>query len=72
MRNLIKVLFVVIILILCGNCATRTVYVPHGQAVRLREEMEDVDIWVKDKDGNIVAGNMTIHEGWFCLPDPGE
>ena len=68
-------------LMLCGlvlllateGCSmfTRTVYVPHGQAVRLREPVKKTDVWVKTPDG-IEAGNMDIPEGWLCLPDPGE
>jgi hypothetical protein len=46
----------------------RTVYVPHGDAVRLRQDVKNVKVWVKTKDGEIVPGKMTLHEGWYCLP----
>jgi len=64
----------VLALALCQGCTwfTRTVYVPHGQAVRLRQEVKDVKVWVKTKEGEIVPGEMDLPEGWFCLPDPGE
>ena len=47
---------------------TRTIYVPHGTPVRLRETVRNVKVWVKDADGQVVAGKMDLPEGWFCLP----
>ncbi|MFW6061646.1 MAG: hypothetical protein ACOC93_02450, partial [Planctomycetota bacterium] len=49
---------------------TRTIYVPHGTPVRLRETVEDVKVWVKDADGEPVPGRMDLMEGWFSLPMP--
>ena len=46
----------------------RTVYVPHGTPVRLRETVKDAKVWVKDADGQVVAGRMDLPEGWFTLP----
>jgi len=54
--------------ILSGCVFTRAVYVPHGQAVRLRETVKDVKVWVKIKEGKIVASTLDLHEGWYCLP----
>ena len=67
--NLLKRLiwFLLPILLLTG-CSVRTIYVPHGTPVRLRETVEDVKVWVKDADGKPVAGRMDLYEGWFCLP----
>ena len=53
--------------ILLAGC-TRTIYVPHGTPVRLRETVKDVKVWVKDPDGEPVAGQMDIYEGWYALP----
>ena len=58
--------------LLLGGCGVRTVYVPHGTPVRLRETVEDVKVWVKDADGDPVAGEMDLYEGWFALPMPEE
>ena len=58
--------FLLPILLLAG--CTRTVYVPHGTPVRLRETVKDVKVWVKDADGQPVAGRMDIYEGWYALP----
>ena len=45
------------------------VYIPHGQAVQLRESIEDVDVWVIDKDGKRVATELPVlPEGYYCLP----
>lgn len=54
---------------LCGaGCAPRTIYVPAGEPVRLRETIEDAKVWVLDADGKPIAGVMDLPEGWFCLP----
>jgi len=70
MRNF---LVISILLTLLNGCAfTRTIYVPHGQAVRLRETVKGVDVWVKTKEGELVSGKVDLPEGWYALPDPGE
>jgi hypothetical protein len=46
----------------------RTVYVPHGTPVRLRETLPDVKVWIKDADGRAVGGRMDLPEGWYALP----
>lgn len=50
----------------------RTVYVPHGTPVRLRETVKDARVWVKDADGQAVEGWMDLPEGWYALPDDGK
>lgn len=52
-----------------GGCGTRTVYVPSGEPVRLRETVRDAKIWARDANGDPVAGVMDLREGWYCLPD---
>jgi hypothetical protein len=51
-----------------GGCATRTIYVPDGKAVQLRQQVKNVRVWVWDKEGKRVAGKMTLPEGWYALP----
>lgn len=46
---------------------TRTVYVPDGSSVRLRQSLKNVKIWAKQKDGSIAEGRMNIPEGWFMF-----
>lgn len=55
-------------LVLVG-CGTRTVYIPDGQPVKLRETLKDVKVWIKTKDGKTEAAVMDIPEGWFAVPD---
>ena len=55
-----------------GGCFTRTVYVPDGKAVRLRQTIPNAKVWVMDADGKPVAGTMDLPEGWFCLDAPPE
>jgi hypothetical protein len=57
-----------IVLLASGAGCTRTIYVPHGTPVRLRETVKDVKVWVKDADGQVVPGNMDLPEGWYALP----
>ncbi len=61
------IIALLLLLLICG-CGVRTIYVPHGTPVRLRETVEDVKVWVKDADGKPVAGKMDLYEGWYALP----
>jgi len=56
------------VLLLVSGCGTRTVYVPPGEPVRLRETVRNAKVWVLDKNGEPVAGTMDLPEGWYCLP----
>jgi hypothetical protein len=58
------------LLFLLSGCAGlyTTVYVPHGDAVRLRQDVKNVKVWIKTKDGDTVPGKMTLPNGWYCLP----
>jgi len=51
-----------------GAGCVRTIYVPHGTPVRLRQTVKDAKVWVKDSGSEPVAGRMDIPEGWYCLP----
>ena len=55
----------------CTPWFTRTVYVPDGKAVRLRETI-NAKIWALDHNGEPVPGRMDLPEGWYVLPDPVE
>ena len=62
-----KIILALLVILLLAGC-TRTIYVPHGTPVRLRETVRDVKVWVKDADGQVVAGRMDLPEGWYALP----
>ena len=62
-----KLLFIVVILSIVA-CTNKVVYVPHGDAVRLRETVKQVKVWVKTKDGEILPGKVDLPNGWYCLP----
>ncbi|MFA5265157.1 MAG: hypothetical protein WC378_15145 [Opitutaceae bacterium] len=62
-----------LILALPAGCTRiRTVYIPAGEPVRLREPVKNVKIWTLDKDGTPVPGVVDVPEGWYVLPDPGK
>lgn len=63
-----KVFIVLLSFIFFVGCANTIVYVPHGDAVKLRETIKDAKVWVKTKDGEIVPGTMDLPNGWYCLP----
>lgn len=66
-----KYLSLVLCLALTGcTMFTRTVYVPDGASVRLRQPLKNVKIWAKQKDGSISEGRMDIPEGWFVFYNP--
>lgn len=56
------------VILLLPGCGTRTVYVPSGEPVRLRETVRRAKVWIMDADGKPVAGVMDLPEGWYCLP----
>jgi len=57
-----------ILLLTSGAGCVRTIYVPHGTPVRLRQTVKNAKVWVKDADGKPVAGKMDIPNGWYALP----
>lgn len=70
----IRLILAITIIWSISGCAifTRTVYVPDGKAVRLRQDVKNVKIWVKEVGGNTAEGRMTLREGWYCKPMPQE
>jgi hypothetical protein len=52
--------------------SVRTVYVPAGTPVRIRETIRNVKIWVRDASGVEAESEMDIPEGWFAVEDTGK
>jgi len=52
-----------------SGCASRVIYVPHGEPVRLAESVKS-KVWVKDASGKVVRSQnrITLSEGWYALP----
>jgi hypothetical protein len=50
--------------------AKRTVYVPAGSPVRIRQTIKAAPVWVMDENGLWIPGAIDIPEGWYTLPDP--
>ena len=70
-KTLPVIAFLVMLLALPG-CGARTIYVPSGEPVRLRETVCSAKVWALDENGKPVAGVMNLPEGWYCLPVPPE
>lgn len=70
-RRKILLPLLILLSVCVSGCGTRTIYLKTGEPVRLRQEVRNCKIWVYDKDGNMVASEMDLPEGWYCLPDPG-
>jgi len=51
------------------SCASRVIYVPHGEPVRLAEDVK-AKVWILDASGKPVRSKnrIVIHEGWYALP----
>ena len=51
------------------SCASRVIYVPHVEPVRLAQSVK-AKVWVIDANGKSVRSNnrIIIHEGWYALP----
>ena len=59
-----------LVLVLCASgCKlfTRTIYVPHGEPVKLAQNLSGVAVWVMTPQGQVLT-QMDIPEGWYCLP----
>ena len=55
-----------------SGCANRTILVPEGEPVRLRETIRGAKVWVMDANGKPAASKMDLPAGWYCLPVPDE
>jgi hypothetical protein len=53
------------------SCASRVIYVPHGEPVRLAQSVK-AKVWVVDAEGKTVRSQnrITLSEGWYALPKP--
>lgn len=49
------------------GCFDKTIYVPDGTPVKLRETIKNAKVWIMTKDGP-VAREMDLPEGWFAAP----
>jgi len=58
---------VMLMMLLVPGCGREAVYVPDGTPVRLRETVRNAKVWVVDKDKNVLAAEMDLPEGWYCL-----
>jgi hypothetical protein len=72
LKTLLKTaLFATIFASVClSGCARRTVLVPPGEPVRLRQTIKKAKVWVAAKDGKEVAGQVDLPEGWYAIAPP--
>lgn len=74
LRRTLALLALCVTLCAATSCAMgyRTIYVPDGTPVRLRQSVKGVDCWVLSSQGAWVKGRVDIPEGWYCLPVEGQ
>jgi len=63
-----RIFIALLISLFLASCVNKVVYVPHGDAVKLRETIKKAKVWVKTREGEIVPGTMDLPNGWYCLP----
>lgn len=67
----VKLFFLGILAVMTFGCSTppfsRTVYVPPGTPVRLRENVQKAKVWVL-VDGKPEPAVLNLKEGWFVVP----
>ena len=66
---ILSAVFLLALMSMSVSCASRVVYVAHGEPVRLAESVK-AKVWVVDSTGKSVRSNnrIIIHEGWYALP----
>ena len=61
-------LLVALLAALClTGCGTRTILVPPGDPVQIREPVK-ARVWVFDARGERAPGEVTLPAGWYALP----
>jgi len=61
-------IILIFVLIMAAGCIPiKTVYIPHGQAVQLREPLKAVKVWVITDKGEKLPSTMDIPEGFWVL-----
>ena len=66
---ILSAVFLLALMSMSVSCASRVIYVPHGEPVRLAQSVK-AKVWVIDANGKSVRSNnrIIIHEGWYALP----
>jgi len=66
---ILSAVFLIVCASMSVSCASRVIYVPHGEPVRLAEDVK-AKVWVVDSSGKTVRSKnrIIIHEGWYALP----
>ncbi|MBI9017376.1 MAG: hypothetical protein JEZ07_08970 [Phycisphaerae bacterium] len=60
------VLLLLFMITITGCVNTRTIYVPDGTPVKLRETVKNVKVWIM-VDGRQQPSTMNIPAGWYCV-----
>lgn len=65
----LKNICLIALMLMNASCASRVIYVPNGQPVRLAESIK-TKVWILDSNGKAVRSKnkITIPEGWYALP----
>lgn len=63
--TMLKVVALFLVLIFIGCATTDVVYVPPGDAVKLRETLKGVKVWIKTTEKITLPGKTDLYEGWY-------
>lgn len=71
LKTRLMILFFVLVCLPSCTGGVRTILIPSGRPVQIRETLRAVPIWVRGASGDRVEGRSDIPAGWWVLPDPG-
>jgi hypothetical protein len=69
LKKQLPVVLICVCVLFAACTPNKIIYVPHGKAVRLGQDVKNVDGWAQDQNGEWVYGEIDlIPNGYYCLP----
>ena len=62
---MLKLIALFSVFVIIGCATTDVVYVPPGDAVKLRETVKGVKVWIKTADKIVMPGKADLYNGWY-------
>lgn len=64
-KTAIKLIAAFTVFLIIGCATTDVVYVPPGDAVKLRETVKGVKVWIKTTEKITLPGKTDLMNGWY-------